>query len=214
IFKNPTIRELAEYIRSTTKKKYSGIPTAPQKNYYPLSDAQKRMFILSNMDTQSTVYNVSSVMELEGPLEMDTLENAFLQLIQRHDSFRTSFRLEEGEPVQVIHDTGAIPFNIHYLDLSQRDVGIEEPAEGEPGEAVIEAVNEFIRPFDLTSAPLLRVKVIKCGPGKHHMAVDMHHIVSDGVSMEIIAADLLKAYRGEELPPLPLQYKDYSHWQN
>ncbi|MCP4146984.1 MAG: amino acid adenylation domain-containing protein, partial [bacterium] len=230
IFKKPTIRLLAEYIRSTTKRKFSAIPTAPLQDFYPLSDAQKRIYILSKMDTQSTVYNVSSVMEMEGPLEIDRLENAFRQLIRRHESFRTSFHMINGEPVQKIHDeevptaTGAEKFEIRYYDTGNLE----------------QIADSFIAPYDLSEAPLLRVGLIKIEdphqqelldtkprspqntviPGdtykqkKYVIIVDVHHIISDGTSMEILTKELMTLYKGEELPPLKLQYKDYTLWQN
>ena len=125
--------------------------------------------------------------------------NTFAKLIQRHESLRTSFVIIGEEPVQRIHKYKS------FAELFQKRL-----PEGPP-EAIIKS---FIRPFDLSQAPLLRVGLVKLEEDKHLLMVDMHHIISDGISMEILVREFTALYRGEELPAISLQYKDYAEWQN
>jgi non-ribosomal peptide synthetase component F/acyl carrier protein len=108
----------------------------------------------------------------------------------------------KGNPVQRVHEK--LAFDIEYY----------EAGPGMPGAKPKEIVKRFVRTFDLSQAPLLRVGLCKMGEKKHLLLVDMHHIVADGISNEILVGDFLTLYRGEELPPLRLRYKDYSQWQN
>jgi hypothetical protein len=128
------------------------------------------------------------------------LEETFMKLIRRHESLRTSFEIIDGEIVQQVHEPKDITFEIEYYDSA-------------PG-----AQENFSRPFDLARAPLLRVGVAEAAEGKYILLVDMHHIISDGVSHNLLAGDFTALYIGiedrEELPPLRLQYKDYAQWQN
>jgi hypothetical protein len=105
----------------------------------------------------------------------------------------------EEEPVQIIHDHAAFKIEYHWGNKG------DEPEEN--------VIDNFIRPFDLSKAPLMRVRIIKPGD-KHLMLVDMHHIISDGVSHHILVQDFMALLMGQKLPTLRLQYKDYSQWQN
>ncbi|MCP5052434.1 MAG: hypothetical protein GY940_35025, partial [bacterium] len=122
------------------------------------------------------------------------------RLIHRHDSFRTSFSMMAGEPVQKVCKPGDLEFKPNYYELE------EEKAD--------ERVDGFSQPFDLSRAPLLRAPVIKIGETRHIVAVDMHHIISDGVSLGIVIRDFMALYDGKPLAPLRLQYKDFAQWQN
>jgi tyrocidine synthetase-3 len=124
---------------------------------------------------------------------IENLENTFKLLIARHESLRTSFHTIDGETVQKIHD--------------QVEFSMEHGAWSMEG-------RDFVRPFDLSRAPLLRVEMIKTKEHKHLLMVDMHHIISDGTSHEILVRDFTALYEGKALAPLHLQYKDFSQWQN
>jgi len=103
IFTHPTIRELAGYILESAEDRYIPLKPAEKKEYYPLSSAQKRLFMLRQLEQESTAYNGPLVMMLEGRIDRHRLKSAFKELINRHESLRTSFLLIEGDPVQVIH---------------------------------------------------------------------------------------------------------------
>ncbi|UCH98493.1 MAG: amino acid adenylation domain-containing protein [Candidatus Aminicenantes bacterium] len=208
MFKAPTIRGLSEYIKDTSEDKYNDIEIVPQKDYYALSSAQKRLYLLHLMDEEGTGYNIPSVVKLKGVCDKVRLEDTFKWLIKRHDSLRTSLLMVEEEPVQRIHET--VGFGLEYDEAMMGD-------EREQSKKQLERITaNFFKPFDLSRAPLLRVGLIKVDDRVpvHLLMVDMHHIISDGVSMEIFIREFMALYGGEELPPLRLQYKDYAQWQN
>ncbi len=198
IFKQSTIKELAEYIQSIQPGAYVAIEPAEPLEYYPLSSAQQRMYVISRFETDSISYNMPAVMLLEGTLDRGQFEETFKKLIQRHEALRTSFQVVNRKPVQKIYES--VDFAIEYREVSS--------------EAVARTwTQEFIRPFDLAKAPLFRAGLIKLSADQHVFMIDLPHIISDGVSIAIIVEDFIKLYNGENLPPLRIQYKDYAVWQ-
>jgi amino acid adenylation domain-containing protein len=191
VFETPTIRELARSVKHSQPDRFVSLAAAEKREYYRLSSAQKRLYILQRMDRESVVYNVPQAVELEGRLDVEKLEQTFKRLIQRHESLRTSFHLVNGEPVQRIHDSAE--FEIASTSLDARG-----------------AVTSF---FDLSRPPLLRVGLIELEAAKYILMIDMHHIITDGASMDIFLQEFITLYAGGELPPLKLQYKDYAQWQ-
>ena len=207
IFKIQTIRGVAEQIKNSAKINFGAIEKAEKKCYYPITSSQKRLYVLQQMDIESTVYNIPIPLLLNGKLEIKKLEQTFKKLIQRHESFRTSFIMVADEPVQRIH--GEVKFGIEYKDAAT------EGTEGTEGtEDTEKNIYHFIRPFDLSKAPLFRVGLLKIEQEKFILIVDMHHIISDGTSTTILADDFMKLYTGEELQPLRIQYKDFAQWQS
>ena len=222
IFQWPTIKGISEYIQSTEKNLYEGIELVGEKEYYEVSSAQKRMYMLQQFDLQSTSYNTPAVLEVEGKLEIETLEMAFNKLIKRHETLRTSFENIKGEIVQKINSN--IEFKVDSINIEKT---IEEVAldrerlklNSYQNEKVINSemgklINTFVKPFDLSKAPLLRVGVIKVSEVKHIIMIDIHHIISDGVSMGILTREFAHFYAGKDLEKVKVQYKDYSAWQN
>jgi amino acid adenylation domain-containing protein len=203
IFNNNTIEKQASIVMAARKVQYESIEPMEQKEYYELSAAQKRLYFVQQLDPGSISYNMLLTVILESKMEKNGLENVFERLIRRHESIRTSYIWVHEKPVQKVRDN--VDFEIEYYELS---------ASGEAGEPAEKIVKAFIRPFDLSCAPLLRVGLIKIGSQSHILMVDMHHIISDGTSMEILKEEFMAVYQGKELAPLRLQYKDYSHWQN
>jgi amino acid adenylation domain-containing protein len=219
VFKTPTIRGIAASIQKAVKNEFSAITPIEKKEYYVLSSAQKRLYFLQQLDLNSTAYNMPFILPLGKDIEKDKLESTLKQLISRHEGLRTSFVMIGEEPYQQIHDD--VDFKIEYYELERARVKVEETrssvdrenSEGTGGLAPM-AISSFIRPFDLTREPLIRSRLIKHPDSSYIWMVDMHHIVSDGTSHMILAEDFMSIYKGEELPSLPLQYKDFSHWQN
>ncbi|MCP4147169.1 MAG: SDR family NAD(P)-dependent oxidoreductase [bacterium] len=197
-FNEPTIKGLAGNIKKTAKSRFVSIENVEKKEYYPLSSAQKRLFVMQQMDQNSISYNQTHLLMLEGKLEKEKLENVLLRLIERHEVFRTSIEIVENEPVQKINRE--VAFTIDYFEKKEDDAR--------------ELVTTLIRPFDLSEAPFLRVALIKLAHQRHLFMIDMHHILTDGVSHEIFVNEFTALYLGEELAPLKLQYKEFSHWQN
>ncbi len=197
VFQAPTIELMAAKVREAKRRNYVPIPIAEAQEYYPVSSAQKRIYLLRHLTGGELGYNMPGVLEIRGPLDMDKAEAAFRRLILRHESLRTSFMMKEGEVVQRIHER--VPF------VLEQYAGDEEEAET--------MIRQFVRPFDLSRAPLLRAGLMKLGDDRHLLLFDTHHIIADGVSMSLLSREFIQCYQGEELQPLLVQYKDYAVWQ-
>ncbi len=187
--------EIIRFINGLRGEK--SIPKTVKKDYYCLSSAQKRLYFLFERDKSSVSYNTPYIARLEGKLDRTSLVRSFQNLIALHEMLRTTFKLIDGEVFQEIHER--FDFEIEDFTASESDV---------PG-----IVNAFIRPFDLESLMLIRVGLIRVSAQEHVLVLDMHHIISDGVSMGLLIKDFMALYQGETLSPLPLQYKDYAEWQ-
>jgi acyl carrier protein len=198
IFNRPSIEELAHFVEGgAAKTAVMDIEPVEDKGFYPVSSQQKRLYALRQVDAKGIAYNIPFPVELPGDTALDIprLESLFMKLIQRHESLRTSFHLEDGEPVQVIHEDA--PFTIQSYDLTA---------------AGGKSIDEFIRPFDLARAPLLRAAVLKLAPDRRVLLVDIHHIVVDGRSLVVLVEDFTALLEGRQLAPLTLRYRDYLHW--
>ncbi|MCP5053343.1 MAG: amino acid adenylation domain-containing protein, partial [bacterium] len=213
IFRRPTIKELARYITDAVKEDHVSIEAVEEKEYYPLSPAQKRLYLIHRMDGRSTSYNITGTVILKGDINDKRLEDVFRQLICRHESLRTSFETIAGEPVQRVHRH--LEFRIcrgvpPWSPLNGNHSGVPN----NPGSHRGLPLQYFIRPFDLSMPPLLRVHLIKLEDREHILAVDMHHIISDGISVQLCIKEFMMIYDGKPLPPLKIRYKDYSRWRN
>lgn len=197
IIQKPTVREQAKYIDSASKEVVRSINATPQKQYYPLSSAQKRIFILSQIEENSTTYNMPLAMRIKGKLDPVRVHSVLQRLIQRHESFRTSFAMVGAELAQRVHPYA----EMELMLIEQREQSLEK------------IVVAFIQPFDLKQAPLLRVGLVPISDEEYLLMIDMHHIISDGVSLNILISDFFRLYSGEELEDLQIQYKDFAEWQ-
>ncbi|WP_411859390.1 amino acid adenylation domain-containing protein [Bacillus velezensis] len=190
IFARPTVEELASVIQDLEESPYEAIQPAQTQDTYPVSSAQKRMYVLQQLEDGGVGYNMPAVLELTGPLDRSRLEETFRQLVERHESLRTSFETgPDGEPVQRIHDS--VPFQLDEA----------------------ESADAFVRPFCLEEAPLFRAALVKESDERHLLLTDMHHIISDGVSVNTLIKEFGELYAGRSLAPMRLQYKDYAVWQ-
>ncbi|NOQ27975.1 MAG: amino acid adenylation domain-containing protein, partial [Bacteroidales bacterium] len=198
IFIHPNIKSQANQIEKSTKKEFVSIPKAKEQSNYPLSPAQKRLYLLQQFDLKSTAYNMPNVIPLGKELDKLKIEEIFKQLINRHESFRTSIVLVDSDPVQLISKN--VEFELEELSIENTE---------------IEHIrNKFIKPFDLSKAPFLRAAIVDIKGENSLLMIDMHHIISDGTSQAILEKEFQALLLGEELSPLSLQYKDYGEWQN
>ncbi|MGO4976382.1 lichenysin non-ribosomal peptide synthetase LicA [Bacillus sp. CJ1] len=197
LFQAPTIETLAQAAEKTEKKSAVYIEAVPDRDTYPVSSAQKRLYVLQQIEGAEKSYHMPAVLQLEGKLDLKRLESAAQMLIKRHEAFRTTFEIKDGEPVQRIWEAAELTIDVIDAD--------EQEAE--------KLIKEFIRPFDLTKAPLFRMSIIRFTGEKHLLLVDMHHIISDGASVSVLIDEMTKLYAGEALEPLRIQYKDFSVWQ-
>ncbi|WP_291571169.1 non-ribosomal peptide synthetase [Clostridium sp. UBA4548] len=196
LFKSPTIKGISKYIESAEENLYSKIEKVEEKEYYEASSAQKRMYMLQKFDKDSIAYNMSAVFELEGKVDKNKIEETFRKLIQRHEALRTYFKTLDGEIIQRLQNDYV--FELKYKNENRN---------------IEDIINSFVRPFNLEKAPLLRVELVE-NKEKTHLLIDMHHIISDGLSMEILINEFSEIYSGKILEPLKLQYKDFAAWQN
>ncbi|MGD2092758.1 MAG: amino acid adenylation domain-containing protein [Candidatus Aminicenantes bacterium] len=224
IFKNPTIKDVSHYIMQSKESLYLSIVPVEKREYYPLSSAQKRLFVIEQMDPGKVTYNMPAVLEVRGQLDRNRFAQSLKKLIARHGNLRTSFQLIAGEPVQYVHDK--VEFEIEYRQSlvnghwSWGGKGESSSLKGQDRGLVSSSlkietiVREFIRAFDISRAPLLRVGLIKIKEKDHILMFDMHHIISDGLSIQIFIREFTAFYQGEVVPELRIQYNDFSHWQN
>ncbi|WP_051250929.1 amino acid adenylation domain-containing protein [Paenibacillus harenae] len=206
LFERPTIEALTPYLADDKQADTDYVPAVPQakkQELYPVSSAQKRMFVLNQLGGAHTGYNIPGIFLLEGEIDIARFEEAMRKLVDRHESLRTSFTLTDGEPVQRVHDS--IPFNVNRIDISDQPEAAHEPAK---------LIERFVRPFDLHAAPLFRVELVKLAADRHLLLFDLHHIIADGVSLGIVIKEFTALYHGEELPELRIQFKDIAVWQN
>ncbi|MBE5983107.1 MAG: amino acid adenylation domain-containing protein [Paenibacillaceae bacterium] len=199
IFAHSTFKKMSALVsKSFQETDNNEIPVLPKSEYYEASSAQKRMFVMNELIETGVPYNFADVYRVSGIINKNALNDAFVQLVNRHDAFRTRFDLMNGEVVQKIEDR--VDFQVTYLTSNPTDLKTE--------------IERNIRPFDLSQAPLLRVSVISLGEQDHVVVIDMHHIISDQTSLGILRKELLDIYENRPLPPLEIQYKDFAHWQN
>ncbi|HEU5231032.1 MAG TPA: condensation domain-containing protein, partial [Ktedonobacteraceae bacterium] len=216
LFERPTIAGLAEEIEQRLRGELddttepSLLPVSRDQDL-PLSFAQQRLWFLTQLDPQSTAYNLPHVLRLRGPLQHELLQACFLDLLSRHEILRTTFELREGQPVQCIHEPQGP--TVQFLDLSAWE---EQRREEEVRRLVAQ---ETGTPFDLETGPLWRVVLLRIAEQEHLLLLTLHHIVSDGWSSQVLVEEICQGYaarlRGESpaLAALPVQYADYALWQ-
>ncbi|MBP1080163.1 amino acid adenylation domain-containing protein [Bacillus capparidis] len=208
-FKAPTVKGMSEFVKNASESIYFSPEPLEKHKYYELSSAQKRLYALSQMEGIGTSYNMPRATLIEGEINLDKLEEAFVEMINRHEALRTSFEVIEGEPNQRIHEKSEFTINYAVLDQNVYPDPMEEMHEG-----WAQLIDQLIQPFDLKKAPLARVFLFRLGSDKHVMLTDMHHLVSDGYSVDIMLQELLKIYQGHKLPDIHIQYKEFAGWQS
>lgn len=187
------------------------IPRRTSNEALPLSFAQQRLWFLDQLAPGSPFYNVTNALRIRFPLNVDALERSYNETVRRHEALRTTFRAVDGKPVQVIAQTVRLPMEVR--DLRRLPMLERE------GEAFHIAAEEVRRPFDLAHGPLVRTVLIQLGAADYLLVLGMHHIVSDGWSMDVFAREITELYsafcRGKPspLPELPIQYADFALWQ-
>ncbi|EMI58308.1 amino acid adenylation domain-containing protein [Rhodopirellula sallentina SM41] len=198
---------------STRSSKISPRPTDCEDS---LSGAESRLWFVDQIAKDDPFYNMPLAARLHGPLDQKSLDSAVAQMVQRHESLRTTYHLVDGEPQRRIHHSQ--PIRCTWVDVSNsRD----------PDNEIRRKMRVASRtPFDLENGPLLRITVYRISDTEHVILLVMHHIISDGWSMIVMLRELTLAYemnRSQDssselslgsLPSLPIQYADFAHWQN
>lgn len=211
LFSNPTIRSLAAVIAQKQPADYQKLTPASPQPHYPLSSAQKRLWMLDQFAGTQAAYNVPGSYWLSGDLNVAAFEQSFYQLIQRHESLRTRFIIAQGEPAQQIVAADACGFVFEYDDLQ---LAHDQQAQLE---SLARQYAEW--PFDLQTGPLLKAKLIRTKGDTYLFLLTMHHIISDGWSIEVLVRDVFTFYRANcagtsaALAQLAIHYKEYTLWQ-
>ena len=197
---------LAERLR----RKGGTRPPARERRF-PASFPQQRMWFLDQLNPGGAAYNIPAAVRVRGVLDVELWRRSLAEIVRRHESLRTTFDEVDGEPVQVVHDSGE-------LELTVEEVPHLRGPDGEPGIKEL-ARQEFTRPFDLGTGPLMRMKFLRLAADEHILLLTMHHIVADLWSTSVLLGELVALYQGHltgtepELPKLPVQYADYAAWQ-
>lgn len=204
--------ELLKKSEAGTQHSTGKIPKAPIMTDYPLSFAQKRLWLLSQFDKASSAYNIPSVTKLNRAINHHYLNEALTVLIIQQEILRTVFRQNtDSEPRQVILGTEELKFELLFKDFSLEQ-NPETAAENF-------SKNDSYVPFDLENGPLFRAALLQTGKEEYLLYFNMHHIICDAWSDTILIRDLIRVYEQIEggkpvaLQPLPIQYKDYAVWQ-
>ncbi len=197
LFTHPTIQQQAAFIKQLDYDDLLLISKAAFKDGYDLTAAQKRIYFNYDLNPLSTAFNLPMAFEIKRWYNKERIKDSMQEIIDRHESLRTSFFFKNGKLVQEVIDVTFILEEIKSETTDCKDV-----------------IASFIRPFQLDKAPLIRAGIIVNPDGRRILIVDIHHIVCDGQSQMNLYKDFLKLYRGGTLLPLELQYKDYAEWEN
>jgi len=212
IFRFPYIRKISGYIKGAEEEKYTGIEKSEEKEYYTLSYNQKRLWIIHQLDPDSPSYHMPGMIPLEHNVDVAALEKALSRIFERHESLRTAFKQVGEQPLQFIEKTIALPFKV--IDISSL-----------PGKEKQEKKDSIylevaVTPFNLSQAPLFRSVLVKSAETSYDFMFNMHHIISDGWSQEVLKNEFTAYYEGYRAgkdvnpEPLKLQYKDFAQWHN
>ncbi|MDO8052422.1 condensation domain-containing protein, partial [Janthinobacterium sp. SUN211] len=213
LFTYPVLSELATCIAQTERVMADVIPLVDRGGALPLSWSQQRLWFLAQLDdAASAAYHMPAALRLSGRLDRAALKATLDRIVARHESLRTTFVLDDGQPMQHIAPAG-VGFALAEQDISLLDVNAQELAITRIGEQTMSA------PFDLSRGPLIRGQLLRLGPEEHILFVNQHHIITDGWSIGLLVREVSMLYtalsqgRDDPLPPLPLQYADYAVWQ-
>lgn len=198
IFNHPTLKDLAYFIDTkNTSTTVKIIGKFEKRSYYPLSSAQRRIYYASSLDSGSTLYNIAGGIIINNLLDTKKLENCFNELINRHGALRTHFEIKDNDIVQIIDDK--IDFSLELDTATTDDLN--------------DIYSNFVKPFDLSKAPLFRTKLVKLQDNKMFLLLDMHHIISDGTSLNILLQELCDLYNGSTLSEKQIDYTDFTLWE-
>lgn len=204
VFTYATIASLAAFIDQKKTDKAvdvegmhtESIQKAEEKPDYPMSAAQRRMYVVSQLNKDGVAYNIPQLFKVQGKVDAKKLRAAFQSLMNRHEILRTRFLVQEGKMIQKIVPHIEADFAMEALDAKVN---------------IADKFSQWIRPFVLDQGPLLRMRVIQ-SDFTSYVFWDIHHIIADGESILQLQEEFAYLYRDEYLPESPLQYKDVSEW--
>ncbi len=187
------------------------IPRYDGDGLIPLTSSQQRLWFLDQLEGPNATYNISLAFRLEGPLQVEALEQGLRRIVERHTSLRTTFARVGASPAQIV--SPEIDFHLATIDLS------DLPLEKRLIEARRRAAEAAYRPLDMDRGPLFRATLLRLSAMDHVFVFAMHHIIADEWSLDIFFRELAIFYAGfnqrepTSLPDLPIQFIDYAIWQ-
>lgn len=212
LFTHACIAGQARLIATASGAVHQSIPRIASADHYLLSSSQRRLWVLSQFEATNIAYNIPLAYTIEGVLDTDILEMVLLEVVERHEILRTVFRTQaDGEVYQEIRQADAFNCTPGIVDLQlapDRELLLRN-----------ELKQAAQQPFDLANGPLFCVTVYHMGANRQVLFINMHHIIGDGWSLEVLLKEILWLYSnrldgtGMQLRPLTIQYKDYAHWQ-
>jgi amino acid adenylation domain-containing protein len=217
IFEAPTVAQLAECVDEALRLRESRADVVPilssaHGHEVPASQSQMRIWYMHQLAPESAAYNIAAPVRFTGVLHKEALTRSLNEMVQRHESLRTTFRNSEGKPVQVVSPT---------LRLEMPEVDLRTgPEVLRVNEAKRILSEEARRPFDLENGPLIRVLLLRLDDEDHVLFVNMHHVISDQWSMAVIAREVTSLYNGfcnsvsSSKNGLRSQYADFAIWQD
>jgi amino acid adenylation domain-containing protein/FkbM family methyltransferase len=215
VFDKPTVAMLAGVIETTSRAEQGlqepAIERVSREIEIPLSFAQQRLWFVDQLQPGGHAYNIAVAVRIKGPLDAAALKQSFNQIVERHESMRTTFPSVDGRPSQLIATAAEVELEI--VDLSGAADGERE------AETLRLAIEAARRPFDLARGPLFQISLLRLEEQEHVLLLTMHHIISDGWSTGLFIREMALLYeaainaRPAVLPALPLQYADFAYWQ-
>ncbi|MEV0520542.1 condensation domain-containing protein, partial [Nonomuraea sp. NPDC050405] len=187
-----------------------------------ISLGQERLWFLQRLDPSDAAYRVAVVRRLRGTLDVEALTGAFADVVERHESLRTRFPDQDGLPVAVVDPPGPVPVELMAFERPAPEGPVldqpvlDQPVLDEVARLLGERVNA---PFDLASAPPLRITLVRLADDDHVLCVVLHHIIGDGWSLNVLMNDLAAFYLARtegapvSLPGLPVRYAEYADAQ-
>ncbi len=216
LFEPETMQALIPHLRTLLENMctHSELPIWRQSlltNIFPLSFAQQQLWLLEQSEPGASTNHVAYAVRLRGKLQVESFQRSLKEIIERHESLRTTFQLHGNTPVQIVAKVGNVPLSL--LDLSE--------LVSEQREAHLQMLTrqEAQSPFNLAHGPLFRVTLLRLSASEHALLLTMHHIISDHWSLNIFLHELSRLYdafsagKASPLIPLPRQYADFAHWQ-
>ncbi len=176
-----------------------------QPEWLPMTSAQRRLYLLCQQPDAELSYHITSLTELQGPLDLPKLQQTMQQLVARHQVLRTTLHQQTRDGSDELFWQQILPpadFALQYQDWQAHDQ-----------HSLPKALRALLQPFELTTAPLARVWLLQLATDHHVLLTDFHHAISDGFSLSVFVRELLQLYQGEPLPAVSQQYADYGQWE-
>lgn len=213
LFEHPVLENLASFVDLSATVKDFNIPVLDRPDdaalTVALSYGQERLWFLDQLNPGNSFFNMPAVMRLQGVLDLDRFEASIQKLIARHEVLRTRFSVIDEDPCQVIE--AKTSWKLELIDLRKETLNSEQIESS----ALMQAQSLALAPFDLERGALLRVNILQLAENEFILVVVMHHIISDGWSIEVLVKEIVQSYLAPDalLPKLRIQYADYAVWQ-